>query len=208
MEDQMRASNVHRITGSIPIAIIGAFVALGVPAAASANVITDWDEIAIDLLKPLPNYPAQRIMGMMHCAMFDAVNSIERRYRPYLVQLPAEPTTSKEAAAAAAAAFVLATVIEKETKGALANYLAKIPDSEGIRLGEAIAAKVLAARANDGADAPDAYRPRTTPGVYVATPILAVSTWPNVKPFALAKPDQFRPDAPILLESKECDRLQ
>src|SRR6516165_1795665 len=90
MEDQMRASNVHRITGSIPIAIIGAFVALGVPAAASANVITDWDEIAIDLLKPLPNYPAQRIMGMMHCAMFDAVNSIERRYRPYLVQLPAE----------------------------------------------------------------------------------------------------------------------
>jgi hypothetical protein len=207
MEDQMRASNVHRITGSIPIAIIGACFALGVPAAASANVITDWDEIAIDLLKPLPNYPAQRIMGMMHCAMFDAVNSIERRYRPYLVQLPAEPTTSKEAAAAAAAAFVLATVIEKETKGALANYLAKIPDgaaqSEGIRLGEAIAAKVLAARASDGADAPDAYRPRTTPGVYVATPILAASTWPNVKPFALAKPDQFRPDAPILLESKE-----
>jgi hypothetical protein len=114
MEDQMRASNVH--SGSIPIVIIGAFVALGVPAAASANVITDWDEIAIGLLKPLPNYPAQRIMGMMHCAMFDAVNSIERRYRPYLVQLPAEPTTSKEAAAAAAAAFVLATVIEKETK--------------------------------------------------------------------------------------------
>jgi hypothetical protein len=37
----------------------------------------------------------------------------------------------------------------------------------------------------------------------VATPILAASTWPNVKPFALAKPDQFRPDAPILLESKE-----
>jgi len=163
----MRASNVHRITGSIPIAIIGAFVALNVPAAASANVITDWDEIAVDLLKPLPNYPTQRIMGMVHCAMFDAVNSIEPRYRPYLVQLPAEPTTSKEAAAAAAAASVLATVIEKETKGALANYLATIPDgaakSEGIRLGEAIAAKLVAARAGDGADALDAYRPRTTP---------------------------------------------
>ena len=39
------------------------------------------------------------MMGMVHAAMFDAVNSIERRYRPYLVQLPAEPGTSKEAAA-------------------------------------------------------------------------------------------------------------
>ena len=91
--------------------------------------------------------------------MFDAVNSIERRYRPYLVQLTAEPTTSKEAAAAAAAATVLAAVDEKtatETKGELANYLARIPGGaaklEGIRLGEAVAAKVLEARANDGAD--------------------------------------------------------
>jgi hypothetical protein len=197
----MRAS---RTIASIPSAVIVAFVALGAPAAARANVITDWDKIAIGLLKPVPNYPAQRIMGMMHCAMFDAINSIERRYRPYLVQLPAEPTTSKEAAAAAAAATVLASVDEKtatETKGALATYLAKIPEGaaklEGIRIGEAVAAKMLEARANDGADAPDAYRPRTTPGVYVATPILAASTWPNIKPFALTKPDQFRPPVPL-----------
>jgi hypothetical protein len=55
--------------------------------------------------------------------MFDAVNSIERRYQPYLVQLPAEPTASKEAAAAAAAAAVLATLGENaaaEMKVALA----------------------------------------------------------------------------------------
>jgi len=149
-------------------------------------------------------------MGMVHCAMFDAVNSIEPRYRPYLVQLPVAPTTSKEAAAAAAAATVLATVDEKtavETKGTLASFLAGISDgaakSDGIRLGEAVAAKVLEARANDGADALDAYRPRTTPGVYVATPILAASMWPNVKPFALTKPDQFRPEPPVPLESME-----
>src|SRR5215469_12473108 len=146
----MRALNIHRITGSIPIAIIGAFVAFGVPVAARANVITDWDEIAIGLLKPLPNYPAERILGMVHCAMFDAVNSIERRYRPYLVQLAAEPATSKDAAAAAAT--VLAVVDQKtadETKAALAEYLTTIPDDagklNGIRLGEAVAAKVLAA---------------------------------------------------------------
>src|SRR5215831_10962033 len=150
----MRAS---RIIGSISVAVITAIVAFGAPAAARANVITDWDEKAISFLRSLPNYPAERMMGMVHCAMFDAVNSIERRYRPYLVQLAAEPATSKEAAAAAAAATVLASADQKtanETKAALAEYLASIPDSAaklaGIRLGEAVAAKVLAARANDG----------------------------------------------------------
>jgi hypothetical protein len=189
----------------------------GVAQSAFANVITDWDEKAVAVVMPAGPagitqqvYTAQRIMGMVDAAMFDAVNSIERRYRPYLVQLPADPATSKEAAAAAAAAAVLANIDEKtagEMKGALATYLGSIPDgaakSDGIKLGEAVAAKVVAARANDGSDAPDAYRPRTSPGVYVPTPITAASMWPNVKPFAMAKGSQFRPKAPISLESKE-----
>jgi hypothetical protein len=73
-----------------------------------------------------------------------------------------------------AAAAVLETIDAKtaaEMKAALVAYLAPIPDgtakSDGVKLGEAVAVKVLAARANDGSDAPDAYRPRTTPGVYV-----------------------------------------
>jgi hypothetical protein len=147
---------------------------------------------------------------MVHAAMFDSVNSIEPRYRPYLVQLPADPATSKEAAAAAAAAAVLATIDEKtasEMKVALATYLASIPDgaakSDGVKLGEAVAAIVLEARANDGCDAPDDYRPRTTPGVYVPTAITLASMWPNLKPFAITKGSQFRPDPPISLQSKE-----
>src|SRR6266550_9295463 len=92
-------------------------------------------------------------------------------------------------------------------KGALAAYLASIPDgaakSNGIKLGETVAAKVLEARANDGHDAPDAYRPRTSPGVYVPTPITAASMWSNMKPFAMAKGSQFRPEPPISLDSKE-----
>ncbi len=189
----------------------------GVAQSAFGNVITDWDEKAVAVVMPggpagvtQQVYTAQRMMGMVHAAMFDAVNSIERRYRPYLVQLPADPTTSKEAAAAVAAATVLATIDAKtagEVKAALATYLASIPDgaakSDGIKLGEAVAAKVVAARANDGSDAPDAYRPRTTPGVYVPTPITAASMWPDVKPFAMARGSQFRPKAPISLESKE-----
>src|SRR6266852_3460066 len=182
------------ISHSASATIIGAWLAIGVPMSASANVITDWDEKAVAVVMPAGPvgvsqqiYAAQRMMGMVHAAMFDAVNSIERRYQPYLVQLPADPATSKEAAAAAAAAAVLATIDEKtadEMKGALAAYLASIPGggakSDGVKLGEAVAAKVLEARANDGHDAPDAYRPRTTPCVYVPTAITAASMWPNL----------------------------
>src|SRR5258707_15443739 len=139
---------------------------------------------------------------MVHAAMFDAVNSIERRYQPYLVQLPADPATSKEAAAAAAAAAVLATINEKtagEMKVTLATYLASIPDdgaakADGIKLGEAVAAKGLEARANDGYDAVDDYRPGTTPGAYVPTSITAASNWPKVKPFSGTTASQFRPE--------------
>jgi hypothetical protein len=45
------------------------------------NVITDWDEKAVAIVTPMPPYDAQRVMGMVHAAMFDAVNSIEQRYR-------------------------------------------------------------------------------------------------------------------------------
>jgi len=199
--------------------LVVAAVMIAATPSAFANVITDWDEKAIAAVAPMSSlggtnpYLAQRMMALVHVAMFDAVNSIERRYRPYLVQLPAGPTTSKEAAAAAAAASVLATIDAKtaaETKTALVSYLAPIADSaakaDGIKLGEAVAAKVLEARVNDGSNAPDAYRPRTTPGVYVPTPITISSMWPDMKPFAMAKGSQFRPKPPIALESKEWAR--
>ena len=52
-------------------------------------------------------------------------------------------------------------------------------------------------------DAPDAYRPRTSPGVYVPTAITLSSMWPDMKPFAMTTGSQFRPDPPISLDSKE-----
>jgi hypothetical protein len=217
MEGNMRVLLAYLMRRSVPAAMIGALIGFGVSAAARANVITDWDEKAVVLVTPMmaswgANYPslAQRIMAMVHVAMFDAVNSIERRYRPYLVQLPADRTTSEEAAAATAAAAVLATIDPKtasEIKVALATYLDSIPASaaklDGIKLGEAVAARILAARENDGCCEPDDYRPRTAPGVYVPTPITAASTWPKLRPFAIASGSQFRPSPPISLESTE-----
>ena len=217
MSRRLIASIARTMPRSLCAATIGAWFAVVAAAPAWANVITDWDEKAIAAVAPLASVPspytpyaAYRMMGLVHAAMFDAVNSIEPRYRPYLVRLPADRATSKEAAAAAAAATVLATIDAKtagEMKVALASYLASIPDgvpkSEGVKLGEAVAARVLEARANDGSNAPDDYRPRTTPGVYVPTPIMRGPMWPRIKPFAMASPSQFRPGPPIALDSKE-----
>jgi hypothetical protein len=81
-------------------------IALVMPAAQSAaNVVTDWDAKGVALASP--GAPGEREMAILHLAIFDAVNSIERRYHPYLTQAVAPMTASEEAAAAAAAAAVL-----------------------------------------------------------------------------------------------------
>jgi hypothetical protein len=102
----MLTSTAYTMNRSALAIVIGAWLVVGAAMSASAHVITDWDEKAVAVVTPMTPYTAQRVMGMVHIAMFDAVNSIERRFRPYLVQLPADPTTSKEAAAASAAAAV------------------------------------------------------------------------------------------------------
>ena len=49
------------------------------------NVITDWNEraVAFVVARNMGPPPAERVLAMTHAAMFDAVNSIERKYRPY-----------------------------------------------------------------------------------------------------------------------------
>ena len=64
-------------------------VALITPApSAFADVIGDWNEKAVVFVTPRMTPPAaQRVVAMVQVAMFDAVNSIERRYRPYAFAL-------------------------------------------------------------------------------------------------------------------------
>jgi hypothetical protein len=184
--------------------------------AAAGNVITDWDEKAAGILQPGMTFPpptVSRTMAILHVAMFDSVNSIEQRYKPYLVRLPSAPDTSKEAAAAAAGAAVLVKLAPDaaaDVQSSLASYLATLPDGEaksnGVKLGQEVAAKILEAREKDGASVADAYRPRTRPGVYIPTPITVGSQFPNVTPFALASPSQFRAKPPPSLKSAEWAR--
>jgi hypothetical protein len=177
--------------------------------ACRADTITDWDTKATAVASSAAL--GEREVTIVDLAMFDAVNSIERRYQPYLEQLPTTGPTSADAAAASAAATALAGVHPEAAasfKTALAEYLAQLdatPEAlaNSVRLGEAAALKILEARANDGATGVDSYRPKTKPGQYVPTAVMVCSTWPTMRPFALASPSQFRPGPPLSLKSRE-----
>jgi PAP2 superfamily len=178
---------------------------------AHADVITDWNEKAVAAGVKAQAGPMQaRNAAIVHVAMFDALNAIERRYTPYRVQLAAASGTSGEVAAAAAAYSILAQLYPDQAKDFETFYqasLAALPDGEpklqGIQLGEKVAAEMLAWRAKDGADAPNTYRPYTAAGTYVPTVLPVGSSSGNITPFALKQASQFRPVAPYSLHSAQ-----
>lgn len=180
--------------------------------AANADVVTEWAEhaVAAGYAARQGPPPHTRIAAIAHLAMFEAMNSIDMRYRPYRARLAPEAGASRDAAGAAAAHYVLVRAYPdraKELDRTLQASLAAVSDeaakAKGVRLGERAAAAILAERASDGAAGPDTYRPFTAPGKYVPTVLPAGSRWGAVKPFALKAGDQFRPPAPYALASAE-----
>jgi len=198
-------------TSLLQLLSLSALVFAGTIRPVAADVITDWNQKAMPIVTAYSlSAPAYRDMAMMHIAMFDCVNAIEPRYQPYKAKFEVDKSASKDAAAAVAAAGVLsrlhpdsASKIEPELK----QYLAGIPDgaakSAGIALGEKVADSVWRLREKDGSDAVDAYRPRTSPGHYIATTAVVFPMWGNVTPFAMTSPSQFRPGPPPALTSRE-----
>ena len=183
--------------------------------AARSDVIMDWnakaDALAIE--KQLPNAPNARGQAMLHIAMFEAVNAIDRRYAPYKLNLTADRATSREAAAAAAAYEVLLALHpdkKADLDAALAGSLTGIAEGEakskGIELGKQAAAGIIALRTNDGSNTPEDYRPATTAGVYVPTTIPIESTSSKIKPFAMTSASQFRAAPPPALTSETWTR--
>jgi PAP2 superfamily len=183
--------------------------------AARADVIMDWnakaDAIAAE--KQLLNAPNARGQAMLHIAMFEAVNAIDRRYAPYKLNLTADRATSREAAAAAAAYDVLLALhpdkkadLDAALAGSLAGIVENEAKSKGIELGKQAAAGIIALRANDGSNTPEDYRPVTTAGVYVPTTIPIESTSSKIKPFAMGSASQFRAALPPALTSETWTR--
>ena len=144
--------------------------------AAHADVIMDWNAKGDAIAAEKQVLLQTRVMSMLHIAMFEAVNAIERRYAPYKLTLSADRATSKEAAAATAAHDVLLSIYPDQKAAldtALAASLSGIPETEakvkGIALGKEAAEGVIALRANDDTGAQESYRPHTKAGVYVPT---------------------------------------
>jgi hypothetical protein len=188
----------------------GVLIGLGTMFGAHADAVSDWNAKAeaIAVEKRMLPPPNARGMAIMHIAMFEAVNAIERRYSPYRLNLAAERGASKEAAAAAAAHAVLVALHPDQEKAIDAHLLAslqQIPASEakasGIALGNKAAAEILAWRATDGTNVPESYRPHTVRGVYVPTVVPVSSTYGGVIPWSMTSGSQFRPGPPPPLTS-------
>ena len=184
------------------------FAILFVPACAMADAVTEWNEKALAAAtqaKQLP-FVSTRTMALVHTAMFDAVNSIEGRCAPYKFKVSAPAGSSSEAAVVAAAHAVLLSLFPEQKADLDAAYaasLARIPEGSGktagIGVGEEIAVKILALRASDGSDAPNVYKPATTPGAYIPTALPIGSHWGNVTPWVMKRGSQFRPAPPPVL---------
>src|SRR3954470_16861476 len=79
------------------------------PIAAKADVVLDWNQIAVSTFigQGQAPYAQARFMAITQLAVFEAVNAITGEYTPYLGTVIAPAGASAEAAAVAAAFHVL-----------------------------------------------------------------------------------------------------
>jgi len=182
------------------------------------EVILQWNRVLTQTVatpgaQP-PTIISQRNFAIMHLAMFDAVNSIDGSYTPYLTEARTGGRASTRAAAAQAAHDVLVvlypnqqTIFATELADSLLG-ISPIQAFRGKAVGRLVAQRMLAARANDGwTTPPPAYVLPATPGNWQPTPpanaAATFTHFPAVLPFALTQNTQFLTAAPPALTSAE-----
>ena len=136
--------------------------------------VLDWNQIFIDTLVATntPNSSSQRLGAIVHTAIFDAYNGIERRYTPVYVHASAPDGASRRAAVIAAAYTALVGLfpsqqpaLDESYASSLASLSEHCQDSRepgrrgrpctlrierGVAWGTEVAQAVLAWRATDG----------------------------------------------------------
>jgi len=184
----------------------------------SGAIVIAWNRELLRIVQTPGAQPATvhptRSYAILHAAIYDAVVSITRDAPAYLFSVPA-PRRARPDAAAATAGHDTLVALYPTMKAALdqqlADELATIPDGagkqQGIQVGQAAAARLLALRANDGSAAtPPPYVPGNQPGNYLLTPpgfaAPVFTNWGNVTPFVLDNAAQFRPGPPPALISR------
>ncbi len=194
--------------------------------ARAEDAIAAWNAISENAVKTAAHPPpvAALDFAIVHLAMYDAVESIERQYQPYYTLAPAA-TGSPSAAAAKAGHDVLVGLFPDQTPAldmAYANFLAANgvdPHDPATAVGAQAALNILALRSNDGRFPPDPppflgstvisqWRP--TPSLLPGPPpSLAPGLTPwvaTVRPFTMFSDSQFRVDPPPNLASNEWAR--
>jgi hypothetical protein len=181
------------------------------------DVIIAWNQTMLEAIRATKDTLglSTRTMAMVQAAMYDAVNGIDHFASVYMVSVPAALSqgASPEAAASEAAFDVLSSLIPQEQSlysATLAQTLASIPDgaakTAGLAVGDAVAAGILAARANDGSSAQVPYVPGTAPGEWRPTPpdfsVAWGPEWGQVTPFGIPSAKPFLPPPPPALGSR------
>jgi PAP2 superfamily protein len=201
--------------------VVGAFAAAALAAASayarpapseSGRPVIDWNRVLLGLVTTPGVQPASvqptRNFAILHAAIYDAVDSIDRSHEPYLIEVRAPRTASETAAADAAAHAALVGLYPAQQQTLDQTYAAELADvpagparDEGVRVGEEVAHDLLAVRADDGSQAtPPPFTAGTDPGAYRPTPPNfappVFTNWGQVTPFVLDRGDQFRSAPP------------
>jgi hypothetical protein len=192
---------------------------LGNTTVETVNPVVQWNRMLLAIVRTPKAQPATvhptRSFAIMHAAIYDAVNAIDRRHRPYLVRLTdVSRDASQDAAAAAAAHDVLVALypsfsaaLDAQLQDSLAHISGSSDQAEGVRIGQTVAARLLDLRRDDGSSAsPIPYVFGTNPGDYQSTPPNfpkqpQFTHWSHVTPFALPQANMFRPGPPPALPS-------
>jgi hypothetical protein len=179
--------------------------------AGTGKTVTSWNATGIDTILATPLGPrgaplASRAMAMMHVAMADAVTSIHPRYKPYAIRIRGHRNSNKIAAVASAAHGVLLRLFperQAQLDAALAESLAQVRDGKnkdrGIALGDEVAARIVALRANDGSGDGLPYTPPVGLGFWQPDPRTGASpflSWAAVTPWTMHSAAQFSPEPP------------
>ncbi len=182
--------------------------------AVQSDVVLQWNEVALGAIKAdrTPPPRAARNLAIVHAAIYDAVNARGRTYRAYRVDARVDGEASAEAAAAVAAHRTLVELypaLVAQLDAALDASLENVPDGRakqgGVALGQHVAEKILAWRAEDGSRHRVSYTPRLTTGLWRPTPPgyrdALLPQWRYMTPFAIPGTARFMPPAPPVLNS-------
>jgi membrane-associated phospholipid phosphatase len=207
------------LTRQLAAAVVAASALALAPVAHADNPVIQWNRSLLGILRTPGAQPATvhptRSMALLHVAIYDAVEAIDRRFELYGIDAHGPRAASRRAAADVAAHDVLAALYppqQAQLDQQEAQALQAIPDDahkrQGVRVGAQVAAKVLALRSGDGSDAtPPAYATTGAPGDYrPAPPAFAAPVfthWARVKPWVLRRADQFEPVRPPALTSAQ-----